>query len=106
MMLLTYTPAFAAATGGKRSSDESFARSWRTVEKYTSRRSDAHLLEHVGVQEWEKGHFLELRDVCSNLEQIQEKCATDYSRFSSPPTSSNEIFEFTPSGSASARART
>jgi len=105
-MLLTYTAAFAAADGGKCSGDESFTRSWRTVEKYTSRWGYAHLLEHVGVQEWEKGHFFELRDVCSNLEQVQKKCALDYSRSSSPPTSSNEIFVFTPSGSASARART
>lgn len=105
-MVLTYTAAFTAAAGGKRSGDESFTCSWRTVKKYTSRRSDAHLLEHVGVQEWEKGHFLEFRDVWGNLEQIQEKGASDYSRSSSPPTSSNEIFVFTPSGSASASART
>ena len=62
-MLLTYTAAFATAAGGKRSGDESFTRPRRTVEKYTSRRGDAHLLEHIGVQEWEKGHFLELRDI-------------------------------------------
>ncbi len=77
-MLLTYTTAFAATAGGKRSGDESFTRSWGTVEKYSSRRSDAHLLEHVGVQEWEKCHFLELRDVWGNFEQIQETGASDY----------------------------
>jgi hypothetical protein len=78
MTLLTYASAFAAATSGKRSGDESFTCSWRTVEKNTSRRSDTHFLEHVGVQEWEKGHFLELRDICSNLEQGQEMRQTTH----------------------------
>ena len=78
LILLTYTTAFAATASGKRSGDESFTGSWRTVEKDSSGRSDAHLLEHVGIQEWEKCHFLELRDVWVNLEQIQETGASDY----------------------------
>lgn len=72
MTLLTYTATFAAAAGSKCSGNESFTRSWRTMKEYPSRRSNTHLLEHVGVQEWEKGHFLELRDICGNHEQIQE----------------------------------
>ena len=73
VMMLTYTAPFATTAGSECSSDEGLTSSWRAMEEYTSRRSDAHLLEHVGVQKWEKGHLLEFRYIYSNLEQIQEK---------------------------------
>jgi hypothetical protein len=105
-VLLTYTATLAAAAGRKSSGNKGFTRSRRAVEEYTTRRRDTHLLEHVRVQEREKGHFLEFRDICGNLSANQRKKYASDSRSSSPPTSSNEMLVFTPSGSASARAGT